>query len=874
MAREWPLVGRQDEFAYALDALGDEDGAGLVLAGAAGVGKSRLAQELFATLRAQGRRVIQCSATSAAASIPFGAVAELVPDLDVAVDNRLAVFRAVAAALTAAPGEPAPVVGLDDAHLVDEATAALIHHIATRKLASLVITIRLGEPVNDAITTLWKDGHCRRLDVQTLGRTEVNELVTAVLGGPADRTTRERLWSLSLGNALLLREIVLQALDDGSLQQHLGFWQWSGAIQMGERLIDIVRLGLGRLSVEERDVLGLLAYGEPLGAAAVGAMSDAAALGKLVDRGIVRTRADGQRQHVILDHPLYGEVIRAETGAAEAAALMRRLAGDLVERGARRSGDAGRLGAWALGSDMPVPAEILERAASEAYRASDFELAEQLARADADWPVHPTAFVLGSALAALGRDDEAHEVFTAAGVAPPSDEWRARVAYQHIDLLFHRRQRHDDAAAVFTRAMAGMTDPMWRDLLAVGWAPSLILMGRSDEAAALVEPMAASPEPRTRLAALRGLGFLLVPRGQTARILALCDNLLGPALELQAEWEYGLVDVMSARILALMMEGRLEEAAAILDLGDSAIDAARNPAGYVFLNVGRGRLDLFRGAPVAAAERIREAVASFTPVDLTRRGPWALRLLAESLALVGDIGGATEALHAARRADGPLLDPFLSDGHRAEAWLAAATGDVEGAARQLLEAAATVQAAGHFGYEAMILHDAVRLGAAGLAPRLDALRSVVDGPIVTAYAAHARAKADGDGAALEAASAGFEELGFLLLAAEAATEASTAHHASGLVARSAAAAARANTLRARCEGATTPALIGGPDVEPLSRREREVATMASRGLTSKAIGETLHLSSRTVDNHLQRAYEKLGVRRREDLAKVLGLEIE
>ncbi|MFL6141470.1 MAG: helix-turn-helix transcriptional regulator [Labedaea sp.] len=57
---------------------------------------------------------------------------------------------------------------------------------------------------------------------------------------------------------------------------------------------------------------------------------------------------------------------------------------------------------------------------------------------------------------------------------------------------------------------------------------------------------------------------------------------------------------------------------------------------------------------------------------------------------------------------------------------------------------------------------------------------------------------------------------------------------------------------------------------PLTRRESEVAVLAAGGATSKEIAITLHLSARTVDNHLHSVYAKLGVTRRTDLPAALG----
>jgi DNA-binding NarL/FixJ family response regulator len=77
-------------------------------------------------------------------------------------------------------------------------------------------------------------------------------------------------------------------------------------------------------------------------------------------------------------------------------------------------------------------------------------------------------------------------------------------------------------------------------------------------------------------------------------------------------------------------------------------------------------------------------------------------------------------------------------------------------------------------------------------------------------------------------------------------------------------------LAERCEGARSPALETAPQPVALTKREREVATLAARGLTSREIAETIVVSTRTVENHLQRAYEKLGVRGRAELAEALG----
>jgi DNA-binding CsgD family transcriptional regulator len=92
----------------------------------------------------------------------------------------------------------------------------------------------------------------------------------------------------------------------------------------------------------------------------------------------------------------------------------------------------------------------------------------------------------------------------------------------------------------------------------------------------------------------------------------------------------------------------------------------------------------------------------------------------------------------------------------------------------------------------------------------------------------------------------------------------------GLHRRAAAAAARVAELSARCEGARTPGLSLTRAADPLTARERDIALLAASGLTSREIAERLNVSKRTVDNHLQRVYTKLGVAGRHELAARLG----
>jgi DNA-binding CsgD family transcriptional regulator len=140
---------------------------------------------------------------------------------------------------------------------------------------------------------------------------------------------------------------------------------------------------------------------------------------------------------------------------------------------------------------------------------------------------------------------------------------------------------------------------------------------------------------------------------------------------------------------------------------------------------------------------------------------------------------------------------------------------------------------------------------------------------VAAKAEHAAALAAEDGTRLVAVADEFESLGSLLVAAEAAAAGADLWRRRREQRRAAALDLRSRELAARCEGATTPALIRPTSLVPLTEREREIALLAADGQPSRVIAERLYLSVRTVDNHLGRVYDKLGVSSRAALAVAL-----
>ncbi|MFC7618181.1 hypothetical protein ACFQV2_37140 [Actinokineospora soli] len=107
---------------------------------------------------------------------------------------------------------------VDDAHLLDDLSATVVHQLVVRKRATVVITLRTGEPAPDAITALWKDEHLTRVELGALSEVDTRKLVETVLGGPLDTSAAARLWALTGGNALFLRHIVDGEREAGRLR--------------------------------------------------------------------------------------------------------------------------------------------------------------------------------------------------------------------------------------------------------------------------------------------------------------------------------------------------------------------------------------------------------------------------------------------------------------------------------------------------------------------------------------------------------------------------------------------------------------------------------------------------------------------------------
>ncbi|MGH8905023.1 MAG: LuxR C-terminal-related transcriptional regulator [Egibacteraceae bacterium] len=883
----WPLVGRREVLRRIAGAMRRPGCAGVVLVGAAGVGKTRLAVEALDEAGRRGLDTLWTVATRAAASIPYGPVVDLLPQPEQEPPTRLDLLQRTIRGLGERHRGRRLVLGVDDGHLLDDASAALVHWLARTGTAQILATVRGGEQSPDAVTALWKDDLAERVEIEPLGEDEVHQLVRAAAGGPVDGQTLHRLWRLSEGNPLFLRELMVEASETGALVEVAGIWRGGAATMVGTRLAELVEGRLQRLDPEVRAGLEVVAVGEPLEASLLEALSapvptDARAATdgwvheppmEVAERaGFVSVNVDRRRVRLRLAHPVYGEVLRATMPVLRARAIRRGLAEALQATGCRRRDDLLRLALWRLEGGGRCDPDLLLAAALRARALFDPALAARLAQAAVEAGTgFDASLIAAESLHTAGRAREAEELLGELEPAARTEADRARVALARAANLVTGFGRVGDAEAVVSRAEDVVADEDLRDELRAMRGTVALAQGRSRQALDAVSAVLDRPEASQR-ARVRAL-LVAVPAwtqtGATKTAISTAEQVV-TALGRSDEQLPEVVELLRLGLcFAYGVAGRLDDARALAKARYRAALDQRAHDLQTGWAMALGQVALSSGLARSAAGRLREA-ASLLRQESKAFGvyslAWCLGCLAEASALLGDLDAARAAL---READAVTPEPcFVPNREVGRIWVVVRGGAVAAARTTALGMAATAQAHGSYAVEAFALHEAVRLGLAGeVADRLAVLADgVVDGRLVSAYAAHAAALVTGEAPALQRVSATFEDLGAVLIAAEAAAEAARAHQRAGRSASARAAAGRSQSLAARCEGCRTPGLELAVLPQPLSLREREIAGLAAQGLSSQRIAERLVLSVRTVDNHLHHVYAKLGVSSRTELA--------
>ncbi|GAA0360790.1 LuxR C-terminal-related transcriptional regulator [Actinoallomurus spadix] len=869
-----PFVGRGAQLDTVRSLLTDGAARGVVIAGAPGVGKTRLMAEAIAELDPARFTALRAQATLAASALPYGAFAHLLPagpgpDGDSGGEHLLGPADGpgwAADALLARSGRTTPVVAVDDAHRLDPASAALVTEVVARG-SRLLATVRSGEDVPAHVRRLWRDGPVPSLALGPLSAADTARMLAHCVRGQVEAATSRRLWRITEGNPLFLRELVLA----GALTERRGVWRQRGDLPVAPRLSELIGGRIGEVDEEERAVLELVAFGEPVGLDLLTGLTSPAAVRRVVDRELVVVVTDRRRRLARPAHPLYGEVIRARTGGLRARNRLRALAEATEATGLRRRHDVPRVAGWRLRSDSVTGAAPMAAACRLAWAAYDVDLAVRLGRAAlAAGGGVDAAVLLGTVLHFADRPGEAEAALRRAADEAGTDRERALVAAARARVLHGGLGRAAEAHQVLDAAGATVTAPEWRQELLAVRASCEVLAGRVEASPALIARVRAMgvPLPRVaaRLAAAEAGALAWSGRAEQT------TTVVRAALATARDWRDDVPDVLAglglARLTARVVAGDLGAAEDLAEAGYRALgDSGTWHTGLAVLAAVRGQICRMRGEVGTAVRWCREAAARFGDAPAGFAG-LCFGELAHALALAGDVPAAEEALaEAERRALPTCLAPDFP-AVSARAWVRAARGDVDGAVAAALDGAARARANGLAAFEMSTLHDAVRLGAADRAAgRLAVLAGRVDGALAPLYARHAAVA--GDGSALAAVSAEYERLGLILYAAEAAAQAAAAHESAGRPSAARAANTRAWRTARRCQGARTPALAAMATPE-VTARQRQVIQLVVTGSTNREIAGRLGLSVRTVENHLLRAYERLGVGDRAELADLFG----
>ncbi|MDA0180874.1 LuxR C-terminal-related transcriptional regulator [Solirubrobacter phytolaccae] len=861
--QSWPFVARERELAHITQARALASARGVTVHAGAGVGKSRLARQALLDAEADGALAVWVQATRSAAALPLGAFAGVLPT-NVRSDDRLALLRGATEALAERSGGRPLVLGVDDAQLLDPTSAALLLHLQLSGTAFVITTVRSGEPCPDAVTALWKDGASMRLDLEPLTAEATEQLVEAALGGPVEARTHGWAWTYSRGNPLYLHQIVSGWLAEGAFVHSGGLWALHRRPAPSQPLRELISDRLRGLDDAERLALELLSLGEPLGLAEVLRLMDPEALIALETQGLV-TASMGEFR---LAHPLYGEVVRAALPITLARSLRLKLAEALAERPSLTADDALRIARWQLDAGAPVDPLLALAAARAASRSADPELAADLAQVARDGGASvEAALILARAHAIQKRYDAAEAVLaTVEGELDDQDD-----AYEYVQqratVLFWGLGRAADAVALVETARGWWPRPEWEVRLAplrlqfgaLTTAPGTI----APEAEAILASSALAAESRHWLERTLAADHLYSGRVRAAQ--ALIDP-LRPALPLRDEYDalalatWSIVNTVSGCGLA-----ELEEIAqAQFTIAVAANDHAA--AGMCAVTV--GDVALVAGRYADAARWLAEAATHFE-----RQDPFGSLVPVRAFQVAAALGtGAFEAgVEAGQRLEAtaaslPITEPLLPYLALGQAWAFVARGDGLRAQRHLLAHAEALDWMP--AYACRLRYEALRLGSHGR-ETCDALVAVAarsDGPLSAAFAAHAAALAARDGAPLMRAAEHLAGMGADRYAAECAAHAAEAFASAGRQDSAQRAAARCRELQVAGHGAA-PIVITGLDDMPaqLTPRETQLVGLASRGLSNAEIAERLALSVRTVESHIYRAMQKLGVSDRREL---------
>ena len=463
---------------------------GAVLIGPAGVGKTTLARAAADRLGAAYARVDWVTATAPLAAVPFAAFSHLI---DIPETGKTAdVLRSARESL----GDGRLLV-IDDAHLLDPLSAALVYQLAVSAAAKLIVTVAPNGVMADGVSALWDDGLVERVELEPAGHDDrrlaasVDEFIAAL---PLDAHRVIEYFAVDdpLGldelEALVGRDAVDAALAAGAVVVDDGWVRpahplFADAVRdalggpelrrLRGELVDrlAARSGHGAVDRLRRAVLALDSD-SPQEAAEVAAAGEALRLGDLV---------------------LSERLARAALRSAPELSTRLTLAYALAWQGRGRDADAvlDEVDSTAL-SETELMAWALPRAANQFWMLSEPERATAFLRATRNRVSSPIAHTTLDALSATfamnaGSVSRAMDVAAEVLASPAADDTAVGWAAAAAALSSARTGRFADVDALAERALAAGHPGLLRFTSGFGQTTALVMAGELDRAQQLAQ---------------------------------------------------------------------------------------------------------------------------------------------------------------------------------------------------------------------------------------------------------------------------------------------------------------------------------------------------------------------------------------------------
>ncbi|MEX1173382.1 MAG: AAA family ATPase [Chloroflexota bacterium] len=713
------FVGRAPEIQALRDAWArarDESPQIVIVAGEAGIGKTRLIETFAAEVRSGGDHVLRGGCLDLAEyGMPYAPVTEalrgflrdlppdrigaldgaayadlgrLLPGLGRLLDSDPSMTIATLAPLDARSGldqarlfglvlglvgelagDAALLVVLEDLHWVDRSTRDLITFLARnldRERVLLLLSVRTddlapGHSVAAWLAGLERDAGTARLDLGCLTRTDVANQVAALMGQVADDAMVDRIHGRSEGNPFFVEELVAAERrgEGGALPRTLAEMLAQHVARLPEVAVPILAV----FAVAGRPI------GESLAASVL--QRPESDIREAVRAGVVAgvLVADSVSGSLRPRHALLGEVMEAGLLPSERRSLHERFASVL--------GELPMAAGESIGTDMAELAYHWLRAdrPEEAFRASITAGAQAEA-------IHAHAAAMRHYAQAIELESRVSPVVLTGDDLPSAAELRMRAARAADDI-----GDNDQAIAWLRDALDRVDvamDPQWAGVIHSRLGYSLWAAERNEEAHAehreAVRLVPASPPTAARARVLVGLGGWLMGAGLYGESRRVCEEAAACAVAAGAPLEEGRArsnlgsDLVSLGEVAAGI-GELEKACRIGEehgFVDTLLPASANLAYQLVV------ADRFGDALATAAS----GLAAATSFGLERR--FGAHFRAVSIDALYRAGRWTEAealAHASLERQRSSLGTMYRD--VAAARIFAARGDA-GAARERL----------------------------------------------------------------------------------------------------------------------------------------------------------------------------------------------